>query len=605
VNLPVNLRTLESCTVVEPNVSIADGSVIESAASGNLVFELTMDIGVPYAVSVDYSTQDITATSPDDYLAVSGTVEFEPFATTATVAVPVVDDSDVEFSETFRILLSNPVNTTLARTSATGTIYDDDPGTCGAPTIDPVTDAGLFVWQDCATAAWSVTASAGGVSQTYVGRVQSDTDIVSVTPDSIEADDVLDFQSDPAVIDFSLVVGNSGTDGFSFMLATDANACLAVDSPSTPVFVGAQRNPIAAPFDLTTLGACFPARANLVTTVEHVSGSPKPPAGSTIGFEVVVTNEGSAAADGISLQAPLPAGLIYEAHTATQGTYDPATGTWTIGSLDVGEAGSLNMTATVDHGYEGDKIVFAVSAAAGAPADPTTAGDRLEAAVSVPPRRVPVSDGSGGTGGISIIPSPVILDRIRFATDFVLIHWLGVGSRAGEAIGIRPPPRDAAPAAGNAGRPPDTGVGDFRLHERGGQPTIRGDGISNGSDVIDIPRGANSFTISWSVTPDVAASDWTAELRRGTAVFGIRHTGGQVYVRDGGVPLAGNTLKTGDVLSIAVDGARIEYLRNGRQFAAGMMAESGRYRFSATFAAGTLELHDLGLTGPENRTTTP
>jgi hypothetical protein len=88
-------------------------------------------------------------------------------------------------------------------------------------------------------------------------------------------------------------------------------------------------------------------------------------------------------------------------------------------------------------------------------------------------------------------------------------------------------------------------------------------------------------------------------------VFGIRHSGGQVYVQGSGVPVASETLNAGDVLSIAVDGARIEYIRNGRQFAVGRMAENGRYRFDATFAAGTLELHDLSLADPENRTTIP
>ncbi len=602
VNLPVNLRTLQSCTVVTPRVSIADGSAIESAASGTLTIELTMDLEVPYVVSVDYTTTDGTATSPDDYTTTSGTATFEPLQTTATIEIPIVDDSEVEFSETFRVLFSNPVSATLQQSFATATIYDDDPGSCGAPTIDTAIDRGLFIWEDCASGTWTVTASAGGVNRTYIGRVQADAAIPSVTPDSIEANDVLDFVTDPALIDFSLVVGNSGYDGFSFTLAAGSSACFDLDSPATPVFVGAQRNPMAAPFDLTTLGTCFPAMANLITTVQQSSGSPRPRVGSAVDFDIVVFNEGSSIADVVTLLAALPAGLELVTHTVTSGSYDPGTGTWDIGSMGVGATATLTISATVDNGQDGRKITFAVSAASGTPSDPTTEGDRLQALLSILPRQVPVSNGSGGASfGIT----PVIFDRVRFATDFVLIQWLSPGGSAGDGVDIRPDPATGSPGAGTAGpRPVGPGVAGLRLRERQGALNIRAEevwspGGNGATESIVIPPASSEFTISWTVSPSTSVGDWTASVLRDDSVSGLEYSRGLLYVRQAGQRIAEvGALSTGDVVSIAVKGSRIEYMRNERIVSVGSLAETGAFRFDTMVADDTKRFDDLRLLVP-------
>src|SRR5207253_11022537 len=50
-----------------------------------------------------------------------------PGQTSATVTVSVVGDTLREANENFYVNLSSPVNVTLARSQATGTILDDDP----------------------------------------------------------------------------------------------------------------------------------------------------------------------------------------------------------------------------------------------------------------------------------------------------------------------------------------------------------------------------------------------------------------------------------------------------------------------------------------------
>jgi len=77
-------------------------------------------------VTVRYATAGGTATPGSDFTAVSGTLTFTPGQTVQTVAVPIVRDLVAEATETFTVGLTSPAGATLARTSAIGTILDDD-----------------------------------------------------------------------------------------------------------------------------------------------------------------------------------------------------------------------------------------------------------------------------------------------------------------------------------------------------------------------------------------------------------------------------------------------------------------------------------------------
>ena len=85
-------------------------------------------------MEVDYATSDGSATLADsDYSATSGTLTFSPGGSlTQTISVPTGSDSKDEPNETFTVLLSSPVNTSVSGTNpATGTINDND----NAPTV--------------------------------------------------------------------------------------------------------------------------------------------------------------------------------------------------------------------------------------------------------------------------------------------------------------------------------------------------------------------------------------------------------------------------------------------------------------------------------------
>ena len=79
-------------------------------------------------VTVRYATSDITATaSTRDYTAASGTLYFSPGTTERTITLTVLNDTNVENLERFRIELSQPTNARLGSyDNAQVTIMDDD-----------------------------------------------------------------------------------------------------------------------------------------------------------------------------------------------------------------------------------------------------------------------------------------------------------------------------------------------------------------------------------------------------------------------------------------------------------------------------------------------
>ena len=93
-----------------------------------LDFAVTLNRAASHEVSVDYATEDGTATAGSDYTATSGTLTFAAGETAKTVKVPVLDDAVDEGKEVMRLLLSNPQGAYLRgiHAKAKGVIRNDD-----------------------------------------------------------------------------------------------------------------------------------------------------------------------------------------------------------------------------------------------------------------------------------------------------------------------------------------------------------------------------------------------------------------------------------------------------------------------------------------------
>lgn len=111
--------------------SITDASVIEGDGGAvTMVFTVTADGDIVGTASVDYTTQDGSATTADgDYDADSGSFLFTPTGTRSrTVEITINGDTQVEGDEAFSVLLENVqgIDAVIADGEGIGTIVDDD-----------------------------------------------------------------------------------------------------------------------------------------------------------------------------------------------------------------------------------------------------------------------------------------------------------------------------------------------------------------------------------------------------------------------------------------------------------------------------------------------
>ena len=122
-------------TIIDRDPPIASVIDVEASESDAAV-EFTLSLHAPdiEPSSVDYTTVVLTsegdraARPGEDYTTVSDTLTFPAGATSATISVPIIHDTDDEADETFELVLSNPVNLEFLDGVAIGTIVDDDPG---------------------------------------------------------------------------------------------------------------------------------------------------------------------------------------------------------------------------------------------------------------------------------------------------------------------------------------------------------------------------------------------------------------------------------------------------------------------------------------------
>ena len=75
--------------------------------------------------------------------------------------------------------------------------------------------------------------------------------------------------------------------------------------------------------------------------------------GDTLTYTMAVANDGTADATGVTATDTLPSGVTFvAANTHGAGTYDSATGVWSIGTVASGTSATLTITATVNAGTE-------------------------------------------------------------------------------------------------------------------------------------------------------------------------------------------------------------------------------------------------------------
>ena len=85
------------------------------------------------------------------------------------------------------------------------------------------------------------------------------------------------------------------------------------------------------------------ADLSLTKTVDNA----EPLVGANITYTVTLTNDGPLDTTGVTVNDALPSGLAFVSDTPSVGTYDAATGLWTVGALADGASETLQIVATV------------------------------------------------------------------------------------------------------------------------------------------------------------------------------------------------------------------------------------------------------------------
>ncbi len=115
--------------------------------------------------------------------------------------------------------------------------------------------------------------------------------------------------------------------------------------------------------------------------------------GDNVIFTVTLVNRGPSGASSVSVSDSLPAGLVFVSSGASQGSYDDATGVWSVGNLLNGQSETLVVVATVNtdavSSYSAQVAAADQPDADSTPANDVPAEDDQDAAVVTP---TPVAD---------------------------------------------------------------------------------------------------------------------------------------------------------------------------------------------------------------------
>jgi hypothetical protein len=111
----------------EPGLRIDDVAVTEgNSGTQTATFTVTRVGDSEQTATVDFATDDFTATAGSDYQAASGTLTFAPGETSKTIDVLVTGDTLFETEEVFAVSLSNAVGAAIVDGQGFGTIANDD-----------------------------------------------------------------------------------------------------------------------------------------------------------------------------------------------------------------------------------------------------------------------------------------------------------------------------------------------------------------------------------------------------------------------------------------------------------------------------------------------
>ena len=117
------------------------------------------------------------------------------------------------------------------------------------------------------------------------------------------------------------------------------------------------------------------ADVQITNTVNNAT----PTIGQNVAFTVLAKDLGPGAAAGVVVQDLLPAGYTFVSKGVYNGSYDEATGVWTVGNLSLNQQATLVINATVKATGPYNSTA---TRTASTPTDPAAANDSATATVT-------------------------------------------------------------------------------------------------------------------------------------------------------------------------------------------------------------------------------
>jgi len=120
------LVTITNDDVLNPVIKLAALTKVTEAL-GMAQVGVTLTPASTKTITVKWSTKDGTAVAGDDYTAVSGaSLVFLPGQTSQTIQIPIINDSELEFNDSFFIVVDEITNATYTPAESKVTIMNDD-----------------------------------------------------------------------------------------------------------------------------------------------------------------------------------------------------------------------------------------------------------------------------------------------------------------------------------------------------------------------------------------------------------------------------------------------------------------------------------------------
>src|SRR5579872_6417850 len=269
------------------------------------------------------------------------------------------------------------------------------------------------------------------------------------------------------------------------------------DSVSLEVPAGVTDTAVSSVADDTD--SVVPSATLAVSELADGASSPMAADGHQVVLTTTVSNSGPSEATGSSVSSLLPSGLLFGGSQAPAGTtYNPTTGTWSIGSLAPGESETLTCLAAVDTTASSVSVTAEATADDASPTSSTaTVTVSSSSSTSAPADlSVEVTDNAGGaydgtsndTSGGSSEPGQVV--------DFTVSVVNHSTTTAADGVGLT----DDLPAQVSSDTWSVTGTTGSATNSAGSS------GTGNLSDSLDLPA-SSSITYTVDATTAAVAND--------------------------------------------------------------------------------------------------